>query len=209
MLCEETYLYISVQTSVCKGTYLIKCHFVLSVECSPVSHPVVWKVFVRNTEQLELNCLGLCIYSWERQRLYHRKSLNLVWHLPVLTLLILVLTPGSSVRFLWPDETELCYFSSLFIFLHRSSRLPLVGGIRYDVSHDTVSHLVFGHFTLAEPETFFSLYGRRLLQPQAPVLAGQSAPASGPLSLGALCCRAASSCTSAFRGKFRSRTLFS
>lgn len=162
---------------------------------------------VRNTEQWELNCLGLCIYSWERQRLYCWKSLNLVWHLPMLTLLILVFTPGSSVCILWPDETELCYFFSLFIFLHRSSRFPLVGGIRHDVNHDTASHLVFGHFTLAKPETFFPFLGGgccshrllfwlgRVLQPQVPFPWG-------------LCCHAASSCTSVSRGKFRSGTLF-
>lgn len=188
--------------AVCKGTYLIKCHFLLSVECSPVSHPMVWKVFVRNTEQLELNCLGLCIYSWERQTRFHWKSLNLIWHLPVLTLLILVFTPGSSVCFLWLDEAELCYFFSLFIFLHRSSRLPLVGGIRYDVSHDTSSHLVFGHFTLENSETFFPLLGEGCCGHRLPSWLG-SVPASGPLSLGALCFQAAPSCTSVFRGKFR------
>lgn len=53
-----------------------------------------------------------------------------------------------------------------------------------------------------------SLFGRRLLWPQAPILAGQSAPVSDPLSLGALCCHAASSSTSVSRGKFRSCALF-
>lgn len=96
----------------------------------------------------------------------------------MLTLLILVFTPGSSVCFLCPDKTELCYFFSLFIFLHRSSRLPLVGGIGYDVSHDTASHLVLGHFTLAKPETFFPFLGGGCCGHRPPVLAGQSAPAS-------------------------------
>lgn len=130
------------------------------------------------------------LFMRETEKLYLWKSLNLLWHLPVLTLLILVLTPGSSVCFLGPDETEHCYFSSLFIFLHRSSRLPLGGGIRYDVSHDTASHLVFGHFTLAKPETFFPFLGGgccshrlqswlgRVPQPQQ-----QSAPAPFPWGL--------------------------
>lgn len=117
ILWERYYVYLCADLHICKGRKLIQCHFMLSVESSPVSHYIVWKVFTRSaTKQLELNCLGLCFYSWERRRLCFWISLNLVWHLSVLTLLILAFTPGNSVCFLQPDEMYHCYFFSHFIF---------------------------------------------------------------------------------------------
>lgn len=165
--------------AVCKGTYLIKCHFLLSVECSPVSHPMVWKVFVRNTEQLELNCLGLCIYSLERQTLFHWKSLNLIWHLPVLTLLILVFTPGSSVCFLWLDEAELLLlFLPFYLLAQEQQTSPCRRNMIWCESRHFISLGVWT-FYLANSETFFPFLGEGCCGHRLPFWLG-SVPVLGP-----------------------------
>lgn len=127
----------------------------LSVESSPVSHYIIWKVFVRSaTKQLELNCLGLCIYSWERWRLCLWISLNLVWHLSVLTLLILHFTSGNSARLFaaWWDGSLLLLLPFYLLWvLHKRSRIPLVGEIGYDTGVVTTAHLELGRFALASP----------------------------------------------------------
>lgn len=154
ILWERYYVYLCAGLHICKGRKLIQCHFMLSVESSPVSHYIVWKVFTRSaTKQLELNCLGLCFYSWERLKLCFWISLNLVWHLSVLTLLILAFTPGTSVCFLQPDEMYHCYFFSRFIFcksaVQKVQNSPCRRNRVWHRSCVTAAHSVLGHFALA------------------------------------------------------------
>ena len=145
-----------------------------------------WKVFVRNTKQLELNCLGLCIYSWERQRLYLWISLNLVWHSSMLTWLILVFTPGNSVRCLELDEMDHCHFFPLFIFCKSAAQKEQTSPCRRNrlrhQSRVTAASSMLGRCALAEARSPFSAGGSR--GHGLPVLAVERAPASHPLPWG-------------------------
>lgn len=165
----------------------------LSVESSPVNHYIIWKVFVRSaTKQLELNCLGLCIYSWERWRLCLWISLNLVWHLSVLTLLILHFTSGNSARLFaaWWDGSLLLLLPFYLLWvLHKRSRIPLVGEIGYDTG-------------VVSLQLTWSLDGLPLLAPEHALPFWEEVAVAVHVAQGTLLISQTFSSTAVFRSKF-------
>lgn len=130
------------------------------------------------------------LFMTEREALYLWISLNLVWHLSMLTLLILAVASGNSVCFLDPDEMDHCYFFSRFIICKSVAQNEQTSPCRrnrlWHQSHVTEARSVLGHFALAKPEACSPFLGGGGRGHGLPVPAGESAQPHTPFPGGSV-----------------------
>lgn len=173
--------------AVCKGR-LIRCHFMLSVESSPVSHYIVWKVFVRNTKPWNLIIWVMYLFMRETEALPLNKLK------PCMTpfcadVAYYCFQPCVILYAAWSLMRRIIVTFSPFLssvkVLHRRKLLPLVGEMGCDTGVVSLRFTgCLGHFALAKPAAHSPFLGGGSRGHRLPAPAGDSAPASHPFPWG-------------------------